>query len=82
MLIYIIIGSLWILFSDKAILIFIEDVVLLTKIQTYKGWFYVFFTGVLLYFLIKKHIEKLKKIETELIISKEKAEENRELKSK
>jgi len=80
-LIYIIIGSLWILFSDKAILAFIDDVYLLTTIQTFKGWFYVIFTGALLFLLLKKHFSKLAKAEIELIKAKEKAEEYSELKS-
>ena len=80
-LIYIIVGSLWILFSDKAILLFISDIQLLTRVQTYKGWFYVIFTGALLYILIKNHIARLKKTEAELIQAKEKAEEYNDLKT-
>jgi len=80
-LLYILIGCLWILFSDKAILLFVDNIQLLTKLQTYKGWFYVIATGALLFVLIKNHISKLKKAENNLIQSKEKAEEFSELKT-
>lgn len=58
-LIYVFIGSMWILFSDTILSHFVKDVSTLTKFQTYKGWFYVFVTGLLLYFLIKKYTWKL-----------------------
>ena len=80
-LLYILIGCLWILFSDKAILLFVDNIQVLTKLQTYKGWFYVLFTGTLLLILIKNHITKLKKVENNLILAKEKAEEFSELKT-
>ncbi len=80
-LIYILIGFLWILFSDKAILLFVDNVQVLTKLQTYKGWFYVLFTGSLLFILIKNHISKLTKSENNLRLAKEKAEEFSELKT-
>jgi len=51
---YLTIGFLWILFSDKFLLLFFKDGELLTDLQTYKGWFYVLFTGVLLYSFLKK----------------------------
>lgn len=58
-LIYLFIGSMWILFSDAILSYFIKDVSELTKFQTYKGWFYVSITGLLLYFLIKGYTWKL-----------------------
>lgn len=50
--IYILLGGLWILLSDKALGFFIEDKELLIKLELYKGWFYVAFTGVIFYFII------------------------------
>ncbi|OQA96382.1 MAG: Sensor protein ZraS [Bacteroidetes bacterium ADurb.Bin217] len=63
---YIIIGGIWIAFSDMVISSIITDVDLLTEIQTYKGWFYVIVTAVLFYFFIKNHLSKLRDTEAEL----------------
>lgn len=78
---YVLIGSLWILFSDKAILYLVNDADILTSLQSYKGWFYVAATGLLLFLLMKKHLNRLKSVEEELNLEKEKAEEHSELKS-
>lgn len=60
---YLIVGSLWIIFSDKFLQHIISDINLLTEIQTYKGWFYVFVTAILFYSLLKNHLRKLRKAE-------------------
>lgn len=66
-LIYIIIGGLWILFSDRLLLFLaFNNADLLSKLQTYKGWFYVIVTAVLFFLFIKKHLEKLRDTEAEL----------------
>ena len=78
---YILLGSLWILFSDKAILLLVEDAKTLTQLQTYKGWFYVLATGILLYLLLRKHLKKLKATEKALKKEKERAEEHNQLKT-
>jgi diguanylate cyclase (GGDEF)-like protein len=46
---YLLFGLAWILFSDRAVESVITDVGALSRIQTAKGWFYVFFTAVLLF---------------------------------
>ena len=51
--IYIVFGFAWILFSDKLLGVIITDPSKFSEFQTYKGWFYVLFTAVLLYFLIR-----------------------------
>ena len=51
--IYIVFGFAWILFSDKLLAMIITDPSKFLEFQTYKGWFYVLFTAVLLYFLIR-----------------------------
>lgn len=61
--IYLIVGSLWIIFSDELLNYFIHDPDLITRLQTYKGWFYVVITGLLLYLLLKSHLEKLRNAE-------------------
>ncbi len=62
---YLLIGGIWIIFSDKILNYFIDESKLLTELQTYKGWFYVVVTGILFYLLLKKHLEKLRKAEFE-----------------
>ena len=62
-ILYLVIGGLWILFSDRAVAGFIEDEEMLIRIQTYKGWFYVLTTGISLYFFLKYHLNRLRKVE-------------------
>jgi PAS domain S-box-containing protein len=47
--IYALVGGLWILWSDRLLIKFIQDVQTLNTFQTYKGWLYVLFTTLLLY---------------------------------
>lgn len=61
--IYFIIGSLWILFSDKFVRHLSSDIYILSELQTFKGWFYVVVTTILFYFLLKRHLKKLRKAE-------------------
>ena len=63
---YLLIGGLWIVFSDKFVDSFIEDADFLTEVQTYKGWFYVFVTAILFYLFLKKHLNQLRNTEHEL----------------
>ncbi|HKJ82157.1 MAG TPA: response regulator [Ignavibacteriaceae bacterium] len=62
-LIYLLIGFLWILFSDRLLEIGTNNPYSLTRLQTYKGWFYVSATGCLLYYFIKRHLIKLRSAE-------------------
>lgn len=80
-LVYAIIGTLWILFSDKLLLFYVKDIEQFNTISMYKGWFYVAVTGILLYILIHKELTKRNTILTELEKSKEKAEESDKLKT-
>ena len=61
-IIYAIIGGLWILFSDKALESFTNDVNYINIAQTYKGWFYVLVTSALLFILLKRAIEKTERL--------------------
>ncbi len=58
---YLVISALWIFFSDRLLGLFTENSALLLELQTYKGWFFVLITSVLLYFLIEKSTSKLVK---------------------
>lgn len=61
-LIYAVIGGLWILFSDKALESFTQDVDYISLLQTYKGWFYVLVTSALLFILLKRAIENTERL--------------------
>lgn len=54
-LIYLVLGFLWIVYSDHLIEQNIDNVQMLTTVQTMKGWVYVSLTGLLLYGLIRKY---------------------------
>lgn len=60
---YLIIGGLWIIFSDKLLNSLIKDSDTLTRLQTLKGWFYVVITAILFYSLLKSHLEKIREAE-------------------
>ncbi|MCU4156667.1 HAMP domain-containing histidine kinase [Carboxylicivirga sp. A043] len=62
--IYLVLGALWILFSDNVAAKLSENEAMLTLIQHYKGWFYVLATAVLLFFLSKTHLKRLRKAES------------------
>ena len=53
--IYLVVGVLWILFSDQIVASMFADPAVLTRVSIYKGWGYVFVTALLLYFLIRRH---------------------------
>lgn len=79
--VYIFFGAIWIIASDKVLLLFNFEAGFLTQIQTYKGWFFVIITGVLIHILIKadrKQEMQLKKDLNEAII---KSRESDRLKS-
>ena len=65
-ILYLLIGGLWILFSDKILYLLINESNRLSKFQTYKGWFYVIITASILFYYIKKHLNKHRKLEKEL----------------
>ncbi len=62
-LIYFAISFLWIIFSDKLLLLFTSNIDTLSLLQTFKGWFFVIASSFVLYFLVKREI--LIKKETE-----------------
>lgn len=66
---YLILGLLWILFSDKLLDFLVTDDSLLTHFQTYKGAFFILATALFLYLLAKKHLEHLRLAESKLIES-------------
>ncbi len=64
--IYACFSILWILFSDQLLFWFIKDVEVLTIIQMLKGWFFVTATAIIIYFLLKRELSRLKETENVL----------------
>lgn len=60
---YLIIGVLWIVFSDRLLESLISDHDIVIELQTYKGSFYILVTALLLFFLIRRHLKKISAIE-------------------
>lgn len=55
--IYLLLGGFYILFSDQIVAYLFTDTATVTKIQTFKGWFYVIITTVVLYGTIKRTLK-------------------------
>lgn len=75
---YLIVGLLWIYFSDTFFNFIISDKNILAKINIVKGSFYVTFTSLLLFFFIKKHMNKLRKAQRKAKIYTTKVEKQNE----
>jgi signal transduction histidine kinase len=66
-LLYLAIGALWILLSDKVLELDADaSAASISLLQTVKGWFYVTATALILFSFIKKHLGKLRSTEAEL----------------
>lgn len=67
--IYLIVGALWILSSDKVLGILAYDKEMITFFSLIKGWVYVAITGVLIYILIYSSLKRIETAENELLNS-------------
>ncbi len=56
---YVFVGAAWIATSDRIVELMGLDPVLTARLQTYKGWFYVIMTGVILHRLIQSQTERV-----------------------
>lgn len=63
---YLLVGMLWILFSDMVLGWMVEDVQTMQKLQTFKGWFYVSVTALLFFFLIRRAFRKTNEVKKTL----------------
>lgn len=63
---YLILGIFWIITSDRLLDFLTDDSDVLTQIQTFKGWFYVFVTALLFFLFLKRHLNKLRETENEV----------------
>lgn len=73
-LIYALFATLWILFSDHVVEYFVDNVALVTAMQTYKGLFFVVVTSLLLYGLIKAKILQIVSMQKKLKEHKQRLE--------
>jgi PAS domain S-box-containing protein len=60
---YLLLGGLWILFSDQAAARIAVNEKMFTAISLYKGWGYVLVTALLLYWLVQRYTRRLKESE-------------------
>ncbi len=65
-LIYLVMGVLWIYFSDRIADSLITDKNMLLLVNTYKGWFYVIITSLVLYILLNRFYNRVAQAESEL----------------
>jgi PAS domain S-box-containing protein len=54
--IYVLVGGMWIFFSDRVLYEVVKNAELLTRLQTFKGWFFVMATAGMLYLLIQRNL--------------------------
>ena len=66
-LIYLVLGFLWILFSDRLLEQLIDNSATLTQFQTYKGWFYVLVTGLLLLLLLLRYSARITRMRGDFV---------------
>lgn len=69
---YAIFGACWIILSDTLLASVTSDTATLTHFQTYKGWFYVMITAVLVYYLVLKVMSRQFLVEQNLQSAQEK----------
>lgn len=60
-LIYALVGALWILLSDRYLVLLTDNPLEWARLQTYKGWIFVGFTAVLLAALVRQHVCRLER---------------------
>ena len=77
-IIYLVIGILWITLSDEAILMLGQSAEDITRLQNYKGWFFVISTSLLIFFLIRQEIRKRNAVEDLLRLRNEELSESLE----
>ncbi|MGE5353348.1 MAG: PAS domain S-box protein [Acidobacteriota bacterium] len=69
---YAIVSAAWIVVTDYILSDEITDPVILTHYQTYKGWFFIFITAVLLYYFIKRGVKMIRTSTDALVLSENK----------
>lgn len=67
LIIYLIVGIIWIMWSDQWLAAIVDDYDTFIEMQTYKGWFYVVTSGLLFYIILKSRLTVLKVLSDKLI---------------
>jgi PAS domain S-box-containing protein len=62
-LVYLLLSLAWVAGTDKLVAAYVKDYDLFLTIQTYKGWFFVILTSILIFVLIRRAEKSLKSIE-------------------
>jgi PAS domain S-box-containing protein len=78
-LFYAVIGCIWILFSDQLVALLFPDPSTSLLVSQFKGWGFIAFTALLLYWLIRDSREQLVRSEAELRRKSTALAENREM---
>ena len=60
MLVYLVMGLLWILFSDSALSLFAKDLEAFQRLQLYKGWAYIFVSGAVFYLILHRQFSAIR----------------------
>lgn len=69
--IYLMVSALWIYYSDRLVEYYIRNPLLITDVQTYKGWLFILITALFLYYLISSSLLKIRKATDAVIKSEE-----------
>ncbi|MFG1490091.1 PAS domain-containing protein, partial [Oceanospirillum sp. HFRX-1_2] len=64
--VYVVFSLLWIFFSDRVLESMVQDPVLLSEIQTYKGWTFVILSGLLIFSLTSLGLRQKNSIQNKL----------------
>lgn len=67
-IIYVLVGALWILFSDRLTGLISTSAEMQTRISMFKGWGYVLVTGIMLYFLIQRNSLSLMEVSRKYVL--------------
>ena len=60
-IIYLIVGILWIFFSDEVVALIVQDKTIITRLSIVKGWLFIAVTAVMLYWLITRYVGEIKR---------------------
>ncbi len=67
LVIYLVIGIVWIVWSDQWLAAIVEDYDAFIQMQTFKGWFYVITSGFLFFVILQSRLTLLKELSDKLI---------------
>lgn len=59
--IYVTVGALWIILSDRILLLITSDIETFTRYQSYKGWFFVITTAIFFFLFVKHQFRNIAK---------------------